>query len=513
MQGLTKSESVRERTVQALDAEDADELGARRAAGLDAGGEAKPRDWIQDIWVKLDQGRTNISLWAFRKFAPQRHSPNLGLRAGQVLIAGLQRPPDKEEVARRFLSTSSKARRLGLRRLEDPQANAQRTTRCAGLRNTSAQTSRVPPETPVSTENPCHKQMSNTSERAAAETPVRDTVKAHHTARSSHDLRGALSSHGPLSQLQELPPASSISHANGAGVKPAQCLAPVLTWPPASRGPKSQLLEQSTVHVRELLAPSSNSNSLQICGNSKLPGLANRLLVPSGFKASASAPVTANFGMTNRGTSLDPLESYIPGLQPASLSIPDDEAVIPSPATELGRPVVLYRVRGTIVAHYGPGLEVLDVVLPGDPVTLTLTRLPETCTHEQVLDLLRRAGEPVSLSMDTRTGHAPSATATYCTFAAATAAASKLKRLTIDGATFMTSIPSAPQAASKPSTFSSSTVKRAGAQLRLTVESSKGAVYQRSSAMNDHGLWSFPTCLLRYQQAVFVLWRRLNPLN
>lgn len=102
-------------------------------------------------------------------------------------------------------------------------------------------------------------------------------------------------------------------------------------------------------------------------------------------------------------------------------------------------------LRSCITVQFGPGLEVIDISLPGDTVPVTLTNLPDSIRKKELLSILREHGSPLSLEMH-RSGKRPlTATATYATRSLATKAMQELDRLWIQSDIIRASVPERPR--------------------------------------------------------------------
>ncbi|EJD47334.1 hypothetical protein AURDEDRAFT_113447 [Auricularia subglabra TFB-10046 SS5] len=157
-------------------------------------------------------------------------------------------------------------------------------------------------------------------------------------------------------------------------------------------------------------------------------------------------------------------ELDIPELFPPGLPIPAAAAVVPATAMVAELPAgnrkaprqkpseaslsshrpadLLQRViRGAINVTFGPGLEVVELALPSDPVPVTLSDLPPNVRKKELMKVLREHGDPVSLEVHRRPKRPPIATATYATHAAAAKAAKELDGLYLDTAIISAAAP------------------------------------------------------------------------
>ncbi|KZV99978.1 hypothetical protein EXIGLDRAFT_723147 [Exidia glandulosa HHB12029] len=141
------------------------------------------------------------------------------------------------------------------------------------------------------------------------------------------------------------------------------------------------------------------------------------------------------------------VELVIPDLPPAPPVAPDpeDSSSLKQPTKKprkkasgttppTGKPAKLFErvIRNCITVHFGPGLEVADVSLPGDTVPLLLTDLPDALHKKELLAILRQHGAPVSLELHRSAKRPLTATATYATQSYAVKALRELDGLLID---------------------------------------------------------------------------------
>ncbi|EJD34357.1 hypothetical protein AURDEDRAFT_131213 [Auricularia subglabra TFB-10046 SS5] len=95
-------------------------------------------------------------------------------------------------------------------------------------------------------------------------------------------------------------------------------------------------------------------------------------------------------------------ELSIPGLQPPRLASPTLRVSPHSPPVTVrpkGFGSLRCQLRDSIAVEYGPGFDILNLALLGDPATVTLTGLPSGTSAKQLWRALRAHGSPLTIEI------------------------------------------------------------------------------------------------------------------